>query len=154
MNATARLTMYQQFKKIPQQDLIYTDTDSIKFTGNHKSKFDIGEGLGQFKVEHENTPMKIYGKKTYSIGEQIKVSGIHSKNLNKKDFDNGVIKGQEMNTINTTTNIDEVGKFRETTRDLNKQQEEYEQTKVLLEENKLYIDQDITDITYFLKTIS
>lgn len=102
ITAKARIKMYQEMKKIPLKDLIYTDTDSIMFKGEHIKKFRIGEGLGEFKIEYEKKEGIIYGRKTYRIDEEMKISGFRQKGITKEEFDEGNIKGKKMETLKTT----------------------------------------------------
>ena len=64
INAYARVHMYKEMKKVPKEDLIYTDTDSIIFKGEHFDKFEISKKLGSFKIEMYDVPIFIYGNKT------------------------------------------------------------------------------------------
>lgn len=154
VNATARIIMNQEYEKIPKKDLIYTDTDSIHFTGDHTNKFKIGKELGEFKIEHEKEPGLYYAKKTYSIGDDIKIAGIHKKGLQIKDFKEGIIQSKQMITINTTKNLSEVGTFRNETRDLKKQTKEHKRIQEMYEQNTIFIDENIKDISNYIKIIN
>lgn len=157
VNARARIRMYKEYKKIPKEDRLYTDTDSIHFKGDHLHKFKIGKEMGEFKIEWERKRAKYYGRKTYSIGEEIKVSGItqnaktkEEQEEKKRQFEEGQIKGTQMNTIKSGVNIEQVGTFKEETRDLKKQEENYKITKELYEQELIHIDNNIGDIMYFI----
>ena len=57
--------------------VIYSDTDSLIFTGKISDmNINIGEGLGQWKVEEENQDTVIIRPKTYAIGNKIRVRGV------------------------------------------------------------------------------
>ena len=83
ITALARLYMYEQMDKIPVEDLLYTDTDSIMFKGNHIDKFPIGKELGEFKIVSKGTA-KILGEKRYYIDEDVKISGISKRDIKKE----------------------------------------------------------------------
>jgi len=155
INADARIYMYKQFKKIPVQNLVYTDTDSILFMddGNH-GFIDKGAKLGEFKTEFENETMVIYGKKTYSIGEEIKISGFRKRDLTWEQFCEGKVKSKKMITVKTTGDIKLAGKFTEEERDLKEQLEKHEQAQKLFEAQDLYVDYDIEDINYFMPKVN
>ena len=40
----------------------------------------VYNNLGDFKLEYYDESMIIYGRKTYCIGKEIKISGINKKN--------------------------------------------------------------------------
>ena len=79
--AKAKEIMYEEYIKIPEEDLLYTDTDSIIFKGQHIHKFNISNELGKFKIEHENKPVNIIKEKLYSIGDHVKCSGINKEGI-------------------------------------------------------------------------
>lgn len=153
INARARIYMYNQFKKIGKDDLIYTDTDSIVFTGNHTDKFKIGLNLGDFKIEEQDTDCLIWGRKTYRIGDNLKVSGVHKDQLKKEDFDKGYFEHEQMITLKTTNDLELVGRFKTEKRDLGQQLRDYHECLNLIQENRLLIDDDITDFSYFYTDI-
>lgn len=155
INAWARVFMYQQMKKIPLKDLIYTDTDSVLFLNKkNKEKFKLGTDMGEFKIEYEDMEYRSYGRKTYRIGDEIKASGIHPANLNKEDFDKGHGTDNKMITLKTTPYIEEVGTFREEKRDFNEQLRNYNELMKKYDGEKLLIDCDILDINYFLDKLN
>lgn len=151
VNANARIKMYHELKKIDKKDIIYTDTDSIIFKGKHLDKYEITKNLGDFKIEKENATAYVYGRKTYSINEEIKISGFNQRNMDIEDFKKGIVKAKQMITIKTTNNLKEVGKFKEEIRDLKIQKENSEKNKELIESQRLMIDYDINDISFFFK---
>jgi len=153
INAHARILMYREMKKIPLKDLIYTDTDSIIFKGDHFNKFKIGKKMGEFKIVNKDVPIKLYGKKTYAIGDEIRISGIKRNFVGHGDFEKGIVSDLKMKTLKTTNDINEVGKFKKETRDLNKQQDDYEKNIKLLKDEKLLLDCNIRDISFFIKDI-
>lgn len=94
VNALARIELWENLTKIPKKDLLYTDTDSIIFKGNHLKKFKIGKQLGEWKIETKthpdrketlkNVPCKIIGEKRYYVGESAKLSGVPTNQITKK----------------------------------------------------------------------
>lgn len=153
INAWARCYMYDSLKKIPLKHLLYTDTDSIYFIGHYLNKFTIGNGLGEFKEEHRNKKMIIYGRKTYKIGDTIKISGIYSRGITEQDFESGFVSSRKMVTIKKTCDLSLVGSFIEEKRDLHKQLSDYTKSVQLLNDQQLLIDSDITNINSFLPII-
>ena len=139
--------MHEQYRKLPLDKLLYTDTDSITFKSmGHltldriKKVFPIGEEMGQFKIEKRNVSTKIYGKKTYMIGKSVKVSGIRHKWIKPEDFIKGKITSKKMITLKTANKKREIGTFRTETRDLEEQQEHYESQMMINKDQQLYID--------------
>lgn len=154
INADARIMLYKYLKKIPKKDLVYCDTDSIKFVNNHFDKFTISEEIGDWKIENTNDLMICYGSKTYLIGDEIKVAGFHRSGITKEDFIKGIIKSKKMVTINTTNNEEEVGMQKEEVRDLNLQEENLVKIKEMMKQQRIHIDYDLNNIDFFLKNIS
>lgn len=153
INAYARIYMFKNIRKIPIKDLLYTDTDSILFKGNYKNRFNISKKLGSFKIEHENKTAIIYAKKTYSIGNEVKVSGFHKKDLNIDDFQKGQINSTKLFTLNTAYDLSQIGKPQRITRDLNSQLEIHKSREKDMQNRKLYIDANITDLTEYHQNI-
>lgn len=154
VNGYSRAYLYKEMKKIPIKDIIYIDTDSIKFKGNHFNKFEINNKLGKWKKEFENEEMIVYGNKTYMIGEEIKVSGFHKKYITKENFIEGKIKDNKIVSIKTANEKHEVGEQQEEFRDLNEQQEKHEEETIQNLKKRIHIDNDIEDIDYFVKYIN
>ena len=154
INAYARLYMYDQFKKIPETDLIYTDTDSIIMKQGHLDKFTITEHIGEFKVEQENETVIVKGRKTYAIGDEIKVSGFRKADVTMEDFRNGIISSKRMETLKTTDDLTKVGSFVTEKRDLNVQEKEALGLMELYKNEKVFKDQDITNIDFFAKHLA
>lgn len=152
INAYARIYMYDNFKKINEDDLLYTDTDNCMMRGNHIKDFKIGNNIGEFKIVNMNENVKIYGKKTYSIGSEIKISGFRKTDIDIKDFKKGKITNKKMITIRTGE-IKDVGKFYDEERDLNEQLEKQKENEIKLGEQKIYKDDDIENINYFTEKL-
>lgn len=153
INADARIFMNNNYSKINKEDILYTDTDSIVFKGNHINKFKISDKMGDFKIEYEKADCDIIGRKDYMIQERIVLSGVPKNQITIKDFKKRKVVQKKMITLRTAKEIKEVGKFKETDKDLSKHQQEY---KLWVEENEekgLFIDSDIKDISYFLDKI-
>jgi len=128
ITAYARLKLYNEMCKIDKEDLLYCDTDSIMFKGNYLSRFEIGEGLGKFKIVECDERAKIWGKKIYTIGKNIKMSGMMKelkesmdeevKTKIMKDFGEGRAIRKWVTGIKGARNISEIGGFKETETDI------------------------------------
>lgn len=145
--------MHQNYKKFNQEQLLYTDTDSIIYTGKTPKTIHIGNELGQFKQEHTNETTTIYGRKTYQIGTTTKISGTTQYNLTQQDFQKGTIQQTRMNTILTTKKPEKIGTFTTINRNLQQQKQTYEQRQQLLEQQKFYSDHNIKDISNVIQYI-
>lgn len=160
INSWARVYMFGFFKQIPKRHLLYTDTDSCLTLGDWRHIFPLGTELGQFKTIKgpDNKPLEnsnaiIYGRKTYDFGGMIKISGISKKGLSSADFEDGFVSSKKMVTIKTTKNLAEVGTFVTETRDLKKQGENHNAIMHSLGQEKILIDSDVLDISYFAERI-
>lgn len=153
INAYARVMMYDMYKKVGIKDLVYTDTDSILFKGNHLNKFELGDNLGEFKVEHENESIIIYGKKTYAIGTEIKIAGFRKRGMNIEDFKKGEVSSLKMITFQTQGDTHKAGDFITEERNLNEQLEKFKEISNMIDSQQVIMDQDIEDISYFRKTL-
>ena len=155
INAYARVYMYKMFKVLPLKEMIYTDTDSLIMKSGNLEKFEklINNDIGFFKIEHKNEKCIVKGRKTYAIGNEIKISGFRKKGLNIKDFKEGIISSKKMVTLKTAKNLKEVGSFIEEKRDLNVQLDENEEIKDIYEKEKVFIDTMLMDISYFRRDL-
>lgn len=153
INAYARIYMYKQLKKIPSNDLIYTDTDSILATGNHLNKYKISKNMGNFKIVFINKEIITYGKKTLLAGNEIKIAGFRKKGLSKEEFKQGNIKNKKMITILNFSDPSKIGTFKEEERDLNKLKEESITYKEEMGKQNLFIDNNEENIDFFLPKI-
>jgi hypothetical protein len=153
INAYARLYMYEMYQKIGLNDLIYTDTDSIIYTGDQEHKFNVSWKMGDFKLEYKDVSCTIFGMKTYVIHDDIKIAGVHKAGLKKEDVEAGFVKSKSMISVKSTDDISKAGTFKEVTRDLNQQHENHVASKKLMSEQFLYIDEDIEDLQFFLPRI-
>ena len=158
ITAKGRTTMYDELSKIPRKDLVYTDTDSILFTGNHLKKFSLSEELGDFKIatnpfnNHEvikNKTAIVYGRKTYAIENKIMISGAKGRTT-LKQFKDGEIENLRMNTLFNTQDGTQLGTFRKITRDLKKQLQNYKEIQEDLQLRPILMDMDIQNINHFL----
>lgn len=73
----ARKMLWDTWRSIERYGgkVIYSDTDSLIFTGNI-SGIDIGSNLGQWKIEEQNMDTVIIRPKVYAIGKKIRVKGV------------------------------------------------------------------------------
>lgn len=154
INAHARVSMNQEYQKIPAKSRLYTDNDSIFTIGDYTHKFKIGNNLGEFEHQYENQEMVIWGNKTYMIGNTIKIGGIRARDITIEDFKNGQVSGRKMYTIKTAPTPEEVGTFKTELRNLKEQLEEHDKLKNTQNERKFYIDAHAGDITYYIETLN
>lgn len=124
VKAYARDILYKNLKKVADEnfdDLLYCDTDSCCFKGDHLSKFKVGKDLGEFKVEFKDKVGEFVREKIYRIlnnnGEEIKVvyAGNTNRNISKEQlWGKDVIQNKKMYSLNMgyhTGNFDKVGTF-------------------------------------------
>lgn len=157
VNAYARIHMHKELSKIPMKDKVYTDTDSLIFynkDGLNMMNFDIGEELGQFKVVNTDETAIIYGRKTYAIQNEIKISGIRKKDLTIQDFKDGLVESKKMVTIKAASDLSKVGTFITEKRDLHKQYQNAETVKNMMKEQRFYKDTDIKSIVEFVEILN
>ncbi len=150
VNAQARIKMHTDMHKIGKKDLIYTAMDSLMFTGKHLNKFKISNKMGEYKTEHKDEKVLIYGRNTYQIGSTIKASGIHRKDLNIKDFQKGYADTKQIIKLKSATATKDIGTFKSEHRDFKSQLNNYNKTMELLEATEFFKDYNIRDISYFL----
>lgn len=164
ITAEARMYMYDLFKKVGKERLLYTDTDSCIFKGKIKDiekDIKIGNGLGEFKVEFEDEEFECWGRKAKRIGNVLKVSGVSRGDIKGYDKRTKRIKFRKMQGLKK----DNTGEFIEDERDLNKQIEEYNKQEEILRGIGIYVDNNILndpyntdgkgkdDITFFKKEL-
>lgn len=63
--ALSRLFLLIDAKGIPEAERLYSDTDSLHVKGGGNYGLDIGDGLGQYKLEHEYEHVCYGGVKNY-----------------------------------------------------------------------------------------
>jgi hypothetical protein len=147
--AYVRMYLTNQMKTIDYEDLLLTDTDSIKFKYKKKylNNFEIGKGLGQWELEDMNFESEIAGRKAYAkIKENewdIKISGIGKRYVTKKGWKEGKIKYEKMAGI--SKGIDEAGSFKKETRNLTITVKREKAIKELINNAILFIDDSASD---------
>jgi hypothetical protein len=150
VNATARVYMYDFYKAIGHENLIYTDTDSCIFKGKMPEMIKISDKLGEFKIVHEHVPIDIVGRKWYVVADEIKSSGMSKRDVTLEAFKNRKVKSQKMITIKTASNISEVGSFIQIEKDLNETTDKLRKEIKFYKEQKIMIDLNETNINTFL----
>lgn len=154
INAYARVYMFKQFKKIPKSDLIYTDTDSVIFKGDHIKSFKVCNELGCFKLEGQGG-FNIKAKKTYRFNNEVKIAGFRKKKMTPKEFDKGKSKSVKMITVKTIgSSEDDWGRFVNEIRDLNKQTDKHLEYEEMMENQKVYKDYGLNNIDYFVEKLN
>lgn len=156
INAKARCIMHENFKKIPKDNLLYTDTDSILFIGDNSllSRFVIGDKMGAFKVEYTDVEMNIRAPKTYRVDNDVKLAGIRKKDVSPENFDVGTISTKKMVTLSSIKDGKKLGTFNTEVRDLSKVSDNYEDRKYILDNIRFYIDAQLYNIDYFFPHIA
>lgn len=150
INAKARCEMHKNIKKLKYENWLYTGNDSIITTDKElREKLEIGKETGKFKIIAERKPIEIIAKKHYKIGEQVKAAGIRTSEIKEGDFERRVLKNKKMVTLMNTGDTRQVGKFITEERDLREVKNKYEETEKMLEEERIYIDSDIDNITFY-----
>ena len=125
------LLFYEFLEKINKEDLLYADTDSImlKDYNKYENLFEIGNNLGQWKIEYKDEKAHILREKEYWIGDKIKMSGLSKREQDKELIENeGKVKIKRIISLKKAIRsggISEIGKFDELTFDLGRK-EEYE----------------------------
>ena len=150
INAKARVLMYDYYKKIGIDKLIYTDTDSIMFKGKNFEGLNIGKEIGRFKIVDVGEEAIVYGKKTYMIGNKNKISGIRKLGVTNEDFKAGEVEDLKMMTINNCITMSELGGFKSEKRDLRLQTEKLEELQKEFCNTKVFKDKDIIDLGGFV----
>jgi hypothetical protein len=80
----ARVLLFSYLKKIPEDDLIYCDTDSVIFFCKGDLPFPVGKELGAMKLEGWGKKCIPYLPKTYVFDDTYKAKGVPKKNA--KEF--------------------------------------------------------------------
>jgi hypothetical protein len=80
----ARIRLQDFLRKVPAQDLIYCDTDSVIFFCRGDLPFPVSKELGQMKLESWGSRCVPYLPKTYIFDETYKAKGVPKKCA--KDF--------------------------------------------------------------------
>jgi len=153
INAFARIYMYQQMKEFKYEDLLYHDTDSIMFQGSIPQKVKISNQIGEFKEVNKNNQAIIYGRKTYAIGDEIKIAGFKKRDININIFEKGEVTNMRMETLKTTKDLKKVGGFREEKRDLKEDNKKYIRVRGILDKGKVFKDSTLKNINYFIEEL-
>lgn len=108
ISSYARL-LINEFKNIPNNSCVMSDTDSVVLTKPLPDKF-VGKELGQLKLEHEVKEGIFIKKKLYYILDYnnqvlIKSSGLSSSELTYDSF-KSLLKGDSITIKRTNFNLD------------------------------------------------
>lgn len=151
VTANSRIALFNKSKELDYNKLLYSDTDSIMFI-EHNKKPKTTNKLGEFDYQNKNQNAIIYGRKTYAIGKDIKISGFRKSDITLEDFENGTVESKKMITLLQNEKLKDIGKFR--TEKINLKDMEIKNKKIINKINnlKICIDEDILDdIEYFNK---
>lgn len=138
VNAFGRIYLDQFIRRIPEDDFLYCDTDSILFRGPHKSKFPLSDRIGDFKIVTQEVPSRIYGRKCYSVDETIHVSGVSKIFLDKESFDKGTLTYKRMKGL--PQDFAQAGVFDTYTIHFNDLTQRSIEEKELIRSQKLFVD--------------
>ena len=101
-------------------------------------------------MEYHDRDCIVKGRKTYAIGEEIKVAGFRKAGLTQEGFKKGIIKSKKMTTLKTAKDLKDVGGFVEETRDLNEQLGENREIMSIYADQKVFIDSSLGNVNYFV----
>lgn len=154
VTAYARIKLLEHMEKIPSNKLYYIDTDSITADTQaiQEAQFTYGIEQGMFKIEHANEPVLIYGKKSYCIGDDIRLSGVGKAWITKEKFMQGQIEYKRMQTKDTTSEEEQIGTFTTIERNLQETKEKTIQTIKKVNEQDIIVDIK-TDVTKYIQYI-
>lgn len=77
VTAYGRVTLLEYMEKVGSNKMIYCDTDSCIFDSPDKTiPFEIGDKLGQMKLEGWETSCETYAPKMYRAGQKFKAKGV------------------------------------------------------------------------------
>lgn len=114
ITAYGRMYLWEFLKRVPYDDRLYCDTDSIAFKGDYLDLFNISNKMGDWKIEVQGNA-KFLGEKRYYIDDKAKISGLMKKEISIDVIDKeGVVKTVRMIGLKTgilTGNLDNVGTF-------------------------------------------
>lgn len=147
--ADARLTILAAMEQIHPDNLYYVDTDSIiaQTSNIQHANFKYGKKLGEWKIVQENVPIHVYGKKSYRIGNDIKLSGIGKTWVNNNDYTKGTIAYKRMRTTRNTPHEHLVGTFETIERNLHDTLTQAHEEKIRQHEQDIHIDIRSTNST-------
>jgi hypothetical protein len=90
ITAYTRILMHKHMRKIPREDLLYASTDAIIFKGDHLDKFDIGNKMGQWKIEGKNKTYEGFETGYYKFDQTIKTSGTKKAWVSEEHIREGI----------------------------------------------------------------
>lgn len=152
--AFSRLFLLRHLEKFSPGQLLYTDTDSILFTGSLPDGISLSDSLGSWKLEDQDADSRIYCKKAYRIRDKIKLSGVSKSQLPScsseriKLFDGGKIFHKRM--VGMRRDLQSAGSFEDISVDLDDSSSNYSKYINSLSNESLIIDDYESDISYFL----
>lgn len=140
ITAKARIMLLESLKTL--NSALYLDTDAIvSYTEDiEKQSFIYGKNLGEWKTENKNSVIHIYGKKTYKIDDDIHISGISKRWINKENYEKGTIEYRRLISEKMTSQKERVGQFTKEQRNLHETLEKTKQTNKELQQTKTFVD--------------
>lgn len=146
VTALGRIRLLEAMEKCPQK-VLYCDTDGFVIEGSSTNKFKYSKHLGGFKLEYDDVPALIYGRKHYMIADEIKMSGVGKLWRDKVAFAQGKVTYKKMITELMSQDQSLIGSFREEERDLQQITREAIAEDAHLAEQELFVDEkNIADV--------
>lgn len=140
ITAGARIHLHKHLAAISYDNLLYCDTDSIIWVGTGE-EFKYTNDLGGLKCVAHDTSAYIAGKKTYTVGDTAKASGIGYTHITPSDLIAGTIVHKRMTGILTAPGAEHLGTFTTKTTIIEEHPTDYDDTQTL------YIDHNLVTPT-------
>lgn len=139
--AEARKILHQTMNKFKPENVLYTATDSIIYTGKTPGNVTIGTEMGEWKKELENEEVLIYGKNNYMIGKTIKLGGFQKKGITPEAFRKGIIHDRQTILPHAGTDSELWGTMKERISDINLKRTMWYENEERVEYSELLIDE-------------
>lgn len=88
ITSTSRIAFHTLLHHVHPSLLYYCDTDCI-IHGDKDHTLPVDDTLGNLKLEKHGERFKLYGKKTYMLGDELKVAGTPIGSIDTTDFELG-----------------------------------------------------------------
>lgn len=141
VTAGARLELWKKMQQIDENDLYYCDTDSLLVGNGQKYKdttFKMGTGIGEWKLEGTDT-LTVWGKKTYSFGEnKLVAAGASKRQTTPEMARTGTLKYKKM--VGMRGGLEEAGTFTEEERELSETTERHNKFEEKIAKTRIFID--------------
>jgi hypothetical protein len=146
ITANIRIQMTDLLKQVGEENIIYVPCDSVILKqdcfNKIKNKIDINDSIGSFKIEHQKAKGYIISKQQYYINEDIKMSGITKKDIQKNKqqiFNQETITTKKM--VSMFKDIENAGSFITEQRNFELSQEKAQKLIDQVKEKSFFIDE-------------